>query len=176
MSTRDTWHRIEDFIWMPGIFELARAATAFDLDIIVATNQAGIGRGFYTQQQFDILTGWMSRRFADEGAPLTAVYYCPFHADGRPPYDIADHPDRKPNPGMLLRAARDRTIDLGASYLIGDRPADLAAARNAGVGHAALLNTDGTAAGDDVLRNHKQSVAWLTTHVAAVLRQPGTAL
>jgi D-glycero-D-manno-heptose 1,7-bisphosphate phosphatase len=140
-------HRPEDILWVDGIFDLCRAALALDYRLVVVTNQAGIGRGLYTQAQFDDLTDWMMRQFADRGTPLSAVYSCPYH----PEHGLGDyrreHEDRKPAPGMLLRAARDLGLDLSRSVLVGDRCTDIAAAHAAGLRQAFLLTgTEGPTA------------------------------
>jgi D-glycero-D-manno-heptose 1,7-bisphosphate phosphatase len=82
---------------------------------------------------------WMRAEFLAQGAPLDAVYFCPFHPEhGVGPYK-REHPDRKPGPGMLFRAARDLSLDLAQSLLVGDRCSDIAAAHAAGLPHAFLL-------------------------------------
>jgi D-glycero-D-manno-heptose 1,7-bisphosphate phosphatase len=132
-------HRPEDVVWVDGIFALCRTALDLDYRLVVVTNQAGIGRGLYTQAQFDDLTAWMMREFAARGTPLSAVYSCPYH----PEHGLGDyrreHEDRKPAPGMLLRAARDLGLDLSQSILVGDRCTDIAAAQAAGLRQAFLL-------------------------------------
>jgi D-glycero-D-manno-heptose 1,7-bisphosphate phosphatase len=153
-------HRIEDFCWIPGIFDLARCAVALGLKTVVVTNQAGIGRGLYDEAAFEAVTAAMTERFAIENCPLTAVYHCPYHIDARPPYDIADHPERKPNPGMLLRAARDHGIDLAKSVLIGDRLSDIRAAQAAGLFSAALFGGRPIDSIDHVI-DHRAAVDWL---------------
>jgi len=132
-------HRAEDVLWVDGIFDLCRTALALDYRLVVVTNQAGIGRGLYTQAQFDDLTAWMMRQFAARGAPLSAVYSCPFHPEHGLGDYRRDHEDRKPAPGMLLRAARDLGLDLSRSVLVGDRCTDIAAAHAAGLREAFLL-------------------------------------
>jgi D-glycero-D-manno-heptose 1,7-bisphosphate phosphatase len=133
-------HQIEDFEFLDGIFELCRAAVNRAILIVVITNQAGIGRGLYTEMQFHKLTNWMKKRFQEENAPISGVYFCPYH----PLHGVGsyrqDSIDRKPNPGMLLRAQDDLSIDLSASILIGDKETDIIAARAAGVGKAILLD------------------------------------
>ena len=74
-------HKIEDFEFIDGIFDLCRLATQFDMAIVVVTNQAGIGRGYYSEAQFQILTHWMKGRFEEERAPISAVYFCPYHPE-----------------------------------------------------------------------------------------------
>lgn len=126
-------HRVEDFEFVPGIFELVRGARELGLLPVVVTNQAGIGRGMYTEADFQALTRWMSGRFDAAGAPLAAVYHCPTHPTaGIGPYRVPS-PMRKPNPGMLLAARDDLGIELARSALVGDKGSDIAAGRAAGV-------------------------------------------
>jgi D-glycero-D-manno-heptose 1,7-bisphosphate phosphatase len=132
-------YRSVDVLWVDGIFSLCRAATALGYKLVVITNQSGIARGFYSEADFHALMAWMSAEFVAQGAPLSAVYFCPFHPDhGVGPYK-REHPDRKPGPGMLLRAAADLSLDLPNSILLGDRCSDIAAAHAAGLRHAFLL-------------------------------------
>jgi D-glycero-D-manno-heptose 1,7-bisphosphate phosphatase len=132
-------HRPEDVVWMDGIFSLCRTAIDLGYKLVVVTNQSGIARGYYTQADFDSLMQWMLAEFARQGTPLDAVYHCPYH----PVHGIGDyqreHEDRKPGPGMLFRAARDLSLDLARSILIGDRCSDIAAAHAAGLRQAFLV-------------------------------------
>lgn len=126
-------HRAEDFEFIPGIFELVRAARSLEYKVIVVTNQAGIGRGYYTEAQFHDLTRWMRQRFKEQGAGIDAVYFCPFHPEHGVGLYRRESELRKPNPGMLLQAARDWDLDLGRCVLVGDKMSDIAAAVSAGV-------------------------------------------
>ncbi|GHV03439.1 D,D-heptose 1,7-bisphosphate phosphatase [Campylobacterota bacterium] len=125
-------HRAEEFVLTDGIVDLLRLAAARNYKAIVVTNQSGIARKIYTMNDFLTLTRYMIAKLEALGAPIAGVYYCP-HA----PEDGCEC--RKPQPGMLLQAAHDFQIDLGASWLIGDRPSDIMAAKNAGVPHTILL-------------------------------------
>ncbi len=136
-------HRREDFEFVPGIFELCGAARAAGRLVVVVTNQAGIGRGLYTESDFHAVTTWMHAQFAERGAPVDAVYFCPFHPQHGIGRYKAESFDRKPNPGMLLRARDDHGIDLARSALVGDRLTDIAAATAAGVGVRLLLALPG---------------------------------
>jgi D-glycero-D-manno-heptose 1,7-bisphosphate phosphatase len=135
-------HRVEDFEFVEGIFDLCRAATQRGMLLVVVTNQAGIGRGYYTEAQFHALTAWMQARFEEQGAPIAKVYFCPFH----PEHGVGEYRkesfDRKPNPGMILRAKDELGIDLRRSALVGDKASDIAAALAAGVGYTILLGDD----------------------------------
>jgi D-glycero-D-manno-heptose 1,7-bisphosphate phosphatase len=138
-------HRAEDFVFIDGIFALCRHALAQGFALIVVTNQAGIARGMYSEADFLRLTAWMHDRFAAEGAPLTKVYWCPFHAAaGRGVYK-RESDWRKPNPGMLLQAHADFGIALAASVLVGDKASDIQAGQRAGVGTNLLFAPQGGA-------------------------------
>lgn len=137
--------RREDFVLVPGVLEAARTLAGLGFQLVVVTNQSGIGRGLYTAADFDALTDWMRGVFAEAGAPLAGVYYCPHHpTDAVGPYRTACR-CRKPQPGMLLDAARELRLDLARSVLFGDKPSDLEAAQAAGVPQRVLLGTDGHA-------------------------------
>ena len=136
--------RSEDVRWVDGIFSLARTARALGYRLVVVTNQSGIARGMYTTGQFDELMRWMQAEFRAQGAPLDAVYHCPYHPEGLGEWK-REHEDRKPAPGMLLRAAADLQLDLERSVMIGDRCSDVGAANAAGLRQAFLLR--GTEAG-----------------------------
>lgn len=125
--------RVDDFQFMPGIFDLVRAARSLGLRIVVVTNQAGIGRGFYSEADFAALTQWMCERFAEAGAAIDRVYHCPAHPTAGVGAYRVDSPMRKPRPGMLLAARDDLGLDLSRSALLGDKPSDMAAGRAAGV-------------------------------------------
>ncbi len=126
--------RAEDFKFIDGVFDLCRAAKRSGYLLIVVTNQAGIGRGYYPEQDFLALTAWMCERFEAEGAPITDVFFCPDHPEhGIGPYK-KDSFDRKPNPGMLLRAAEKYRVSLQDSIMVGDKETDMQAAERAGVG------------------------------------------
>jgi D-glycero-D-manno-heptose 1,7-bisphosphate phosphatase len=142
---RDYVYRIEDFEWQPGIFDLVRIACAAGMPTVIVTNQSGIGRGLYSERDFQVLTDHMRTRFAHEGAPIAAVYHCPFHPDAAiPELRAPDHPWRKPNPGMLFAARDELGLDLSASTLVGDRGSDMAAGRSAGVGRLILVSDTAT--------------------------------
>lgn len=134
-------HRFEDFQFIPGIFSLVRHGRKLGYRIIVVTNQAGIGRGCYSEAQFLALTDWMKSRFQEEGASLDAVYHCPHHPEHGIGEYRQDSPDRKPGPGMLLRSASDWLLDLSRSVLVGDRATDIQAAVAAGVPHRFLFRS-----------------------------------
>jgi D-glycero-D-manno-heptose 1,7-bisphosphate phosphatase len=124
---------IEGFVFIDGIFELCRVAKSQGYQLVVVTNQAGIGRGYYSEEDFQVLTEWMRERFREQGAELLDVFHCPYH----PVHGIGqyrcDSYDRKPNPGMFERAERIHAIDLNHSAMLGDKDSDMKAARKAGL-------------------------------------------
>ena len=124
----------EDFKFIEGIFDLCRAAKQMGYLLIVVTNQAGIGRGYYSEQDFLALTDWMCGRFEAEGAPITEVFFCPDHPEHGTGTYRRESFNRKPNPGMLLRAAEKYRISLQDSIMVGDKDSDMQAAERAGVG------------------------------------------
>jgi D-glycero-D-manno-heptose 1,7-bisphosphate phosphatase len=132
-------HRVADFEFVPGIFELCSTATAIGYLPVVVTNQAGIGRGYYSEDDFQHLTAWMLGVFRERGIDIARVYHCPYHpTEGLGEYR-RDSFDRKPNPGMLLKARDELALDLRRSVLVGDKESDMLAGRTAGVGHLVRL-------------------------------------
>jgi D-glycero-D-manno-heptose 1,7-bisphosphate phosphatase len=138
-------HLPETFQFQQGIFDLCKAAEALDYLLVVVTNQAGVGRGYYSEADFLELTNWMVAHFAEQGIHITRVYYCPDH----PIYGLGrykrESPDRKPNPGMLVRAAAELNIDLTRSVLIGDKLSDMLAAEAAGIPMRVLFQAESEA-------------------------------
>lgn len=139
-------HKPESFEFMPGIFEFCRGAQALGYLLVVVTNQAGIGRGYYTEDDFAALTRWMLLRFAEASAPIARVYHCPTHPSAGLGHHRVDSPRRKPAPGMIFDARDDLGLDLARSALIGDKPSDVQAAYAAGVGLRMLLTAPACAA------------------------------
>lgn len=155
--------RCEDFQFVPGVLGAAAELRRLGLQLVVATNQSGIGRGLYDEADYRALDHWMRDEFARAGAPLAATYFCPHHPDAAHGAYRRACDCRKPAPGMLLAAARDLGVNLSQSVLFGDKISDLEAARDAGIEQRWLLGTDG-----------HQTPAWpaepgLATHVSTSL-------
>lgn len=127
-------HRPEDLVWIPGAREAVAAANAAGWWVFVVTNQSGVARGLYDLAAMHRFHAAMSEQLAEVGGRVDAFYACPYHPDAViEAWRRVDHPDRKPNPGMLLRAMAEHPVDRGGSVMIGDKESDLEAARRAGV-------------------------------------------
>lgn len=127
-------HRPEDLAFVPGAVAAVRRLNQAGWRVIVVTNQAGVARGLYDEAAVERFHAAMDTALAAEGARIDAYYYCPFHPQATlEAYRHANHPDRKPNPGMVLRALRDFDVAADQAFLIGDRDSDLQAASAAGV-------------------------------------------
>jgi D-glycero-D-manno-heptose 1,7-bisphosphate phosphatase len=161
-------HAVEDVRWVSGIFELCQTATALEYKLVVVTNQSGIGRGLYTEAQFGELMVWMRAQFAQRSLVLNGVYFCPYHPEHGAGSYRREHEDRKPGPGMLLRAARELRLDLTQSIMVGDRCSDIAAANAAGLRQAFLLGERETAQCGGLylaVQSLAEVQAWLTSSV-----------
>jgi D-glycero-D-manno-heptose 1,7-bisphosphate phosphatase len=133
-------HRVEDVALIPGAPEAVARLNARGIPVIVVTNQAGIGRGKYAWADYHAVMARIAELLAEAGAHLDGSYAAPHHPKAAGAYCHPDHPDRKPNPGMLLRAAEEHGLDLARSWMIGDKALDLGAGRNAGC-RVALVRT-----------------------------------
>lgn len=137
--TRDLGYtyKVDDLVWLDGARETIKAAKDAGALVIVVTNQSGIGRGYFTEADMHAFHAAMQRDLAQIGAAIDAFYFCPF-IDGAvdPVYRVADHQDRKPNPGMLLRAINEWPVDRARSLMVGDQASDATAAERAGVAFA----------------------------------------
>lgn len=130
-------HKIEDFELMDGIVEVCRAYQEQGYLILIVTNQSGISRGYYTEDDFAHLSRWMVGHFKELGITITHIYHCPHHEniDG-----ICEC--RKPEPGMFLEAQREYDLNMAESVMIGDNERDIEAAMRAGVGMNILLSKE----------------------------------
>jgi D-glycero-D-manno-heptose 1,7-bisphosphate phosphatase len=127
-------HKREDFDFIEGIFDLARHAYEHNYKLVVITNQAGIARGYYTEELFHQLTDWMCQQFSVAGAPIDKVYFSPYHPTAGLGQYLKDDVSRKPRPGMIHQAQKELSIDLSCSVLIGDKLSDIQAGIAAGMG------------------------------------------
>jgi len=136
-------HTSRECVFNDDIFELVSAANRAGYAVVLVTNQAGIGRGYFTVDQFQALSAWMLGEFENRHARIDRVYYCPHH----PEFGLGEYKQacncRKPQPGMFEQARVELDLDMEGSLMIGDKPSDLHAAQRAGVAHRFLLAAAG---------------------------------
>jgi len=133
-------YKPDDIVFVDGIFELVEKAKKEKFIVVVITNQAGIGKGYYSETDFYELMSWMKDKFVKHGGKIDAVYFCPFHFEDGVGYYKKDADCRKPKPGMILKAELELNLNLSSSILIGDKNSDIEAGLAAGVGNNFLLN------------------------------------
>lgn len=141
-------YRIEDFMFVPGAPEAIRLLNEAGFVVVVVTNQSGVARGYYTEEDVEALHRHIDRELARHGAHVDAWLYCPHHPSGNGRYALACS-CRKPLPGMLREAARGLGIDLGRSLMIGDKLIDIESGRAAGC--RSILVRSGYGAGEEAL-------------------------
>ena len=124
-------YRIEEFEFITGAPPAIRLLNEAGFFIVVVTNQSGVARGYYAEEDVDNLHGYINSELAKAGARVDAWFYCPHHRLGKGSYSL-ECKCRKPLPGMLLDAARRYGIDLAASVMIGDKLDDIKAGLAAG--------------------------------------------
>ena len=119
--------------FIPGAIDAMKEAQTRGYDIIVVTNQSGVARGYYTEEDVQALHAEMSRRLEAEGVHILAYYYCPHHPEGTVEAYKKVCDCRKPNPGMLTKAIEEWNVDVDGSFLVGDKPSDVEAAESIGM-------------------------------------------
>lgn len=134
-------HRLDDFKLIDGAAEAIALANRNGAPVVVVTNQSGVGRGFYGWGEFAEIERALERELTRRGAKIDMTVACAYHSEARAPFNLADHPCRKPSPGMFFIAKENLGVDLKNSFMIGDKISDLLAARSAGLGGAALVLT-----------------------------------
>lgn len=137
-------YQAEKFEFVQGVFDACKAFQQAGFDIVVVTNQSGIGRGYYTEQDFHKLTTWMIGEFAHQGITILDVMFCPHHPEKALPEYLKTCDCRKPAPGMLLEAIDKHSIDPKMSIIVGDRISDIQVGINAGLAHKFLVRTGKT--------------------------------
>lgn len=133
-------HTPETTDWMPGIFDLCRSFHQAGWLLIVVTNQAGIGRGYYSEEQFLKYTAWVHAEFSRQGAPLLATYYCPHHPEAGVGEYLRACKCRKPQPGMIEAAIKQWRLVPSEAALMGDKLSDIQSAAAAGIANAHLVS------------------------------------
>lgn len=133
-------HDIDHFYFIEGSIEALKALQEMGYALVLVTNQSGIARGYFTEEEFNQLTEWMDWSLEDRGVHLDGIYYCPHHPKGTGKYK-KECDCRKPKPGLLLEAMADLGIDPKKSIMIGDKLDDVIAGKQANVGTTVLVQT-----------------------------------
>ena len=127
-------HKIKDFKFINGVMDSCNYFLSLGYQIIVVTNQSGIGRGLYKEEDFQIVNEWMLGKFEQQGVSILDVFFCP-HGPNDNCYC------RKPKPGLFTDAMEKYDIDMKKSWMIGDKEADIEAANNAGIIQTILVKS-----------------------------------
>ncbi|HIF9070606.1 TPA: D-glycero-beta-D-manno-heptose 1,7-bisphosphate 7-phosphatase [Photobacterium damselae] len=161
-------HTTDDFEYVEGVFAACKKLKEMGYLLVLVTNQSGIARGMFTEDEFLSLTEWMDWNFVDNGVEFDGIYYCPHHPEGQGDYR-QECDCRKPKPGMLISARDYLKIDMTQSVMIGDKADDMAAAKAAEVGTKILVRTGkpvtevGEQLADVVLDSVADVPAWLAS-------------
>jgi D,D-heptose 1,7-bisphosphate phosphatase len=136
---------------LPGAGETLRRLRDAGFATVLVTNQSAIARGILTEARLHLIHDEMNRQLAAEGTAIDAIYFCP-EAPAGDDRTVVEHGDRKPGPGMLLRAAGEMDLDLDASWMVGDMISDVLAGINAGCRGSILVRTGkGLSRGEEAL-------------------------
>lgn len=139
-------YRVEDFEFREGIFQLTSEFYSKGYLIFVVSNQAGIARGYYREEDVVALHHWMTEQFREKGIIITEVAWCPHY-----PAISGECPCRKPRPGMILGLSEKYGVDRAASVLIGNKMSDIEAGLNAGIGTNWLVRETGKVTFENVI-------------------------
>lgn len=119
--------------FIPGSVDAVARLNRTGVAVVIVTNQSGVGRGFYSWQDFEDVQAVIESELAAAGAWIDGVWACAYHGEGVDAYRVSNHPFRKPNPGMLEDAAQAMGLSLSSSWMVGDRIGDIQAGLGAGV-------------------------------------------
>jgi D-glycero-D-manno-heptose 1,7-bisphosphate phosphatase len=125
--------RTEELRFIPGSAEAVARLNQAGFVVVLVTNQSGVGRGYYGWSDFEAVQAALISHLAATGAWLDGWWACAYHEDGTGEYRVANHPFRKPNPGMIEDAVTELDLDLARSWMVGDRASDLEAGLRAGL-------------------------------------------
>jgi D,D-heptose 1,7-bisphosphate phosphatase len=140
-------HRVADLELLEQVVEGLRRMAALGYQLIITTNQSGIARGYFTEADAELFHRALCSRLSAQGTPIAAVYSCPFHPTEGVARYRCDSPLRKPAAGMILQAAADHSLDLKASFAVGDKKSDILAGQSAGC-RTILLRTGAGGCGE----------------------------
>ncbi len=125
-------YKIEHYKFISGVFEALQLLQKHNYKIFIVTNQGGIGKNYYSQDDYQILTNWIKQQLKKNNLEITQIYHCPHHPEAVIERYKVVCDCRKPKPGMLLQAAKEHNILLSSSFMIGDCTTDIQAGKSAG--------------------------------------------
>lgn len=132
---------ISDIFFIPGVEDALQFLRELNIPVVVVTNQAGIGKGYYGWDEFIAVQNYINSYVRDCGGFISACVACPYHPEGKFPYRHKNHPFRKPNPGMILWAQNSANIDTSRSWIVGDKLSDIQAGAFAGLARLVHVST-----------------------------------
>lgn len=168
-------HKVEDFHFLSGAINALGFLQAAGFVLVVVTNQAGIAHGLFGPEEFSLLTKHMLKQLAFEGVHINGVFYCPHHPQGRIGKYRTSCSCRKPQPGLILGAAEMLKLDVGRSFLVGDKVSDVLAGRAAGVGvnilvrSGHILPADAEASADVIVNDLWAAAKMIATPSASLI-------
>jgi len=157
---------ISNFEFHPEIFEICLVAKSASMPIVIVTNQSGIGRGYFSESEYQNLTQWMISEFRSQGIAINAVFHAPENPESK---HVSIPERRKPSPEMFFEAAKEFDLNLHNSVMIGDNESDMAAAQRAGVEHRILIGEpEGSTVASDSAADHQQCIEILRKIVVGI--------
>lgn len=151
-------YKIADFEYTYRCIDGLRILTGLGFKLVIVTNQAGIAKGIFTQEQYRLLATWMLSDLKNHGVDILECSYCPHHPNGKIEEYSVECKYRKPGTGMLDAIKISYNVDMDNSILIGDKITDIQAANDAGVGRAFLVKS-GHPQKPDLFQDHKFELA-----------------
>jgi D-glycero-D-manno-heptose 1,7-bisphosphate phosphatase len=127
-------HKIDEFVFIEGIFKACQNFKNLGYQIIIVTNQSGISRGYFSEEDFHTITDWMLIQFEINGVNILDVFHCPHSPK-------ANCSCRKPKPGMFIQAKKKHKINMDESWMIGDSERDIKAANLAGIKNTIIVKS-----------------------------------
>ena len=151
----------KDFFFAEGVFSVLRRASDLGYRLVILTNQSGVARGYYTEDDYLALTEHMLETLQRESISIDLVQHCFEAEDSQMPRYRRQSFWRKPQPGMILEAAKKLDLDLSKSVMIGDKVSDVQASLAAGVGTSLWLRGTYDLAGTHIIHSLTEIVPFL---------------